>query len=307
MSSGSQHKMYSYELAPPPAIWEKIAAELDASEMTSSFPQKLKHFEIAPPTQAWFRIVSLLDASSMVNLYRKRLENLEVAPPAAAWNKIRQSLDEMHQEAVPERRRIIPWVRYAAAAALIAFLAWGGTRIFTNNSTTTPEDVVTENKKAPVINPLPVENKASAPADSIADEVIALQEEARNDAALEASKKTFARLDVPESKIRNAADFFFMPDTEETGTRGIDYEPLDMEPIQKASRYIVLMTPEGNIIRMSKKLGDLVCCVSGEVEEKDCVDQMNKWREKIAYTPAGHSPCNFMEVLNLVNSLQENQ
>jgi hypothetical protein len=307
MSSGSQHKMYSYELAPPPAVWEKIAAELDALEMTSPFTKKLKNIEIAPPPQAWYSIVSMLDASSMVNLYRKRLEKLEVAPPAAAWNKIRHSLDEMEQETVPERRRIIPWVRYAAAAALIAFLAWGGTMLFRNNSPATQSDVAKEDNKAPVINPVPVENKAPVPADSIAIEAIALQEEARNDAALEASKKTFARMDVPESKIRNAADFFFMPETEEPGTRGIDYETLDLEPINKANRYIVFMTPEGNIIRMSKKLGDLVCCVSGEVEEKDCVDQMNKWREKIAYTPAGHSPGNFMEVLNLVNSLQEDQ
>ena len=53
-----------------------------------------------------------------------------------------------------------------------------------------------------------------------------------------------------------------------------------------ASRYITLMTPEGNIIRMSKKLTDMVCCVSGEDENEECKDQMKKWREKIICLPA---------------------
>jgi hypothetical protein len=34
---------------------------------------------------------------------------------------------------------------------------------------------------------------------------------------------------------------------------------------------------------------------------------MKKWREKLAYTPAGHSPGNFIELLNLVNALQEQE
>ena len=72
------------------------------------------------------------------------------------------------------------------------------------------------------------------------------------------------------------------------------------------SRYIMLMTPDGNIIRMSKKLSTLVCCVSGEEQDADCKDQLQRWREKIACAPGTHSPGNFMDILSLVSSLQDN-
>ena len=42
------------------------------------------------------------------------------------------------------------------------------------------------------------------------------------------------------------------------------------------------MTPDGNIIRMSKKWSGLVCCVSGEEQDEDCKNQIKKWQKKIA-------------------------
>ena len=140
-------------------------------------------------------------------------------------------------------------------------------------------------------------------------ELTASLEEERNDAALEASKKTFAKLDVAinRSKIKNAADFFFVTDNfEPAGTRGFTIDPLDKPSADITNRYILLMTPDGNIIRMSKKLRELVCCVSGEDQDKDCTDQMKKWRENIGNPSSTHSSSNFIDVLDLVKSMQEN-
>ena len=72
-----------------------------------------------------------------------------------------------------------------------------------------------------------------------------------------------------------------------------------------AGRYIMLMTPEGNIIRMSKKWSDLVCCVSGEEQDEDCKLQIKKWQKKLATSPINPTPGNFMDILELVNSLDE--
>lgn len=72
-----------------------------------------------------------------------------------------------------------------------------------------------------------------------------------------------------------------------------------------ADRYVMLMTPDGNIIRMSKKWSDLLCCVSGEEQDADCKDQLKKWQQKIASSELAPSPGNFMDILGLVNSLNE--
>ncbi len=73
-----------------------------------------------------------------------------------------------------------------------------------------------------------------------------------------------------------------------------------------SERYVMLMTPDGNIIRMSKKWSELLCCVSGEDQDAGCKDQLKKWQEKMAASSLAPSPGNFMDILGLVNSLDEN-
>ena len=74
-----------------------------------------------------------------------------------------------------------------------------------------------------------------------------------------------------------------------------------------SDRYIMLMTPDGNFIRMSKKWADLACCVSGEDQDSGCKDQLQRWREKIACAPVAPSPGNFMDILNLISILQNDK
>ncbi len=80
----------------------------------------------------------------------------------------------------------------------------------------------------------------------------------------------------------------------------------ELSPTNIADRYVMLMTPNG-IVRMSKKLGNLVCCVSGQEQDEDCKDQLKKWQEKIACSPVAPSPGNFMDILSLVSSLNNNE
>ncbi len=265
MSSGIKHKMYDYEVTPPSGVWNKISSALDESDLEYEYPSRIK--------------------------------NIEVVPPAAVWTKIAAALGAEHSATVPERAKLFPIWRYAAAAAIIAFLAWGGFRLINNNSSgTKPEDeIVKKETTTPVVTP--VEQPVVTPTEEIVKENVVAEDEARNDAALEASKKTYAKLNVPaRSKIKNAAGFHFSID---------NIEPLPPVDVDPATRYIMLMTPDGNVIRMSKKLRDLVCCVSGEEQDADCIDQLKKWREKVASSSAAYSPGNFGDLLHLVKSLQE--
>ena len=310
MSSGLENKMYDYEVAPPTGVWEKIAAELDESELEHQFPSTLHNLEVAPPAYAWQNIASTLDESALVNDYARKLGSISVVPPVAAWNKIKTSLEAAYEAAAPQYRRSSPFLKYAAAAAIIGFLAWGSIEFFNNKKgdTTVAKQGTLQTKEN-------AEMLSSSQTLSAADENIGLTnvaasiEEARNDAALEQSKKTYAKLDVAvtRSKIKNAANFFFVADEyEPTGTRGLDIEPIEPPSINLSNRYIMLMTPDGNIIRMSKKFSNLVCCVSGDEQDKDCIDQMKKWREKIGSPSSTHSPGNVMDILSLLNSMQDN-
>lgn len=297
MNSGNEHKLFNYEVTPPPGVWDKITTALDESELHLRFPSALYNLEVSAPATAWQAISEALEAKPA---YAAKLAGMSMTPPATAWGKIEASLDPV----IKERKKITPVFRYAAAAMITGLLAWGGYQLFTGKPGETklaeqPVTITTE------------ESARSANLRDILDEQLAVSdvtaslEEARNDAALEASKKTFARLDTREkkSKFKNVHEFLFIADEyEPPNTRGLSFEPDEIRPPSIADRYILLMTPEGKMIRMSKKLGELVCCVSGEEQDKDCVDQLKKWREKMAHPAMAHSSGNIMDILSLLQS-----
>lgn len=297
MSSGTNHKIYHYEVNPPAGVWDRVATALDESALSARFPKTLSQLQVPPPAHCWEQITEALDGQPA---FAGKLAGMEVNPPAGVWNKILAGLSMTGNRT----RKMAPVWRYAAAALLMGVMAWAGYKLLGNKPG--------ENKVAE--KPFTVQQDGSiqtSGAAALFDENIAVSdvnaslEEARNDAALEASKKTFARLDVKEkkSKVRNAHDFLFVTDEyEPANTRGLSFEPDELRPPSVADRYILLMTPEGKMIRMSKKLGELICCVSGEEQDKQCTDQLKKWREKMAHPSTAHSPGNIMDILSLLQS-----
>ena len=306
MSSGIKNKMYNLEVMPPAAVWGKITSALDDSALAQKISSRLNTIEVIPPISVWQSINVSLDEQLLEKEYAEKLTHIHITPPPGSWNKIKLLLNSEAVIASTEKRKISPLLKYAAAAIITGLLAWGGVQLLSADSSKT--NVATIDKpspnsftETPVINN-PLDENIAVP------DVTASLDEARNDAALEASKKTFARLDVTarRSKIKNAADFYFVTDNYEPSARGFSIDPIAKPAADITNRYIILMTPDGNIIRMSKKLRELVCCVSGEDQDKDCIDQMKKWRENIGNPSSTHSSSNFIDVLDIVKCMQEN-
>ena len=262
MSERLQNKMYDYEVTPSANLWEKIAADLDESELTHEFPSKL--YEI------------------------------EITPPPSAWNKINTSLDAEEVES-PKRKKVFAIFRYAAAAAVIGLVAFGSIQLLKGKST--DKKIVLQREKL-------TDTTTSL---NTTDENNTVTNQKNDDEALEKSKQTLAKLDIPVKSLKNAAKYNFIQHA--LNTRETDYTetnlPNDQINNNVAARYIAVMTPDCNVVRVSKKLDHLVCCVAGDDPGTICKDQLQRWREKIACSPGATSPGNFMDIVSLVNSLQE--
>jgi hypothetical protein len=261
--------MYNYSVTPPPEAWKKIAAALDESGLSKQFP---------------------------ATLY-----NLEAAPPVGAWEKIKSSLETGIQQTPP--RKTIPWFRYAAAAAIITCLAWGGLQLMkgtgNRNQLTKEAALIPRNDS--------IHKKTKSPADesvSVALTVNKKQNHPRLNTAIQSNPgiETGNSLPVPVNINDGRQEVYAA--LHENGTTEPDAGHTEMT-FNTTSRYVELMTPDGNVVRLSKKLGDLMCCVSGEEQDAGCRDQLQKWREKIACAPVTASPGNFMDIFSLVNSLQQ--
>jgi hypothetical protein len=258
----------------------------------SSLKNKLYNYEQAPPVEAWDKIAAALDESHLSNEFPSKLYNSEIAPPVAVWDRIAGSLDTEEQPRVVHMsKRGVTFFRYAVAAAvLIGIVTFGITRWTGNKGSSGTEGLVTtkEHQSPDKSSPSPGENIV---ADNNTERENTVPDENISHTTASQVKMTKAR------KVKNT-----LAEENIAPTQAI-YAYNEHTP-NLADRYVMLMTSNG-IVRMSKKLGNIVCCVAGEEQDEDCKDQIKKWQEKLASSPV--APGNFMDVLSLLSSLNENE
>ncbi|PZR28212.1 MAG: hypothetical protein DI535_07350 [Citrobacter freundii] len=300
--SSLKDKMENYEVMPPANAWEKITAALDESHQQDQFPSRLLAMEVTPPAGAWDKIIAALDSDAEEAQYPSRLHAMEINPPSNAWNKIAASLETEEKPAAiivnhPSRFRQV--LRYAAAAVVIGAVAFGILQwTGSSDKSTTGTAIASVNteqadKKNSVISSPTISSPDTSPSATTENN----DQASRLIAKLDRPYKNSSRR-ITSSGVQNA-----VYSTSEVKRGGI-YTYNDHVP-STADRYIMLMTPDGNFIRMSKKWGNLVCCVSGEDPAADCRDQLKKWQEKMATSSLTTSAGNVMDLLNIVNSLDE--
>ncbi|MBO9659776.1 MAG: hypothetical protein J7527_13220 [Chitinophagaceae bacterium] len=302
--SNLRDKFDNYEVTPPANAWNKITAALDEAHQTDQFPARLHEMEVDPPATTWNRIVAALDETEaeQADQFPAHLYAMELTPPAGAWNKIAASLDQEQIEQpgeailINQPSRFKQYLRYAAAAIVIGAVAFGILR-WTGSSSDDPTAPSLAAK--PVTPAAPAQTAGASVSSAVPANVVDEQ------AKTASSEKLIAKLDRPYKTTRRANTDVqsAVYNTSSIKPRGL-YTYGDHVP-SMADRYIMLMTPDGNFIRMSKKWGNLVCCVSGEDPDADCKDQLKKWQEKMATSTLTTSAGNFIDILQLVNSLDE--
>lgn len=289
MSQTLRDILTPHEVTPPPAAWERIAAELDQWSALAPAGRLLQEAEEPPPPAAWLAIREELENQAL----GRQLSQLEITPPAEIWSSVEQEL------APAERKRPLQtWWRYAAAAVVTGLLVWTGFRLFSENKeqpgSITATQTIKDTGSVQLTDQQARENLAAIirstrpPADA--------PEEVRSAKALEASKKTVARIEPAQlqRKLKNTAAFRFEL-------------PAPPPVIDTRERYVVLLTPQGNMIRMSKKLKDMLCCLAGQDGDPACQEQVRKWQDKLINAPGSHAPGNFADLLDMLNALDENR
>ncbi|MEI9808300.1 MAG: hypothetical protein WDO16_10760 [Bacteroidota bacterium] len=259
----------------------------------SSVKNKLYNQEQAPPAKVWDKINAALDESHIADEFPSRLYNSEAIPPAAVWDRIIGSLDNEDPKVVPMIKRNFPLFRYAAAVAVIALAVFGIIKWTGTNDTSAAENAVASKEH------ISAGNKG---ADVAAENSIAENNTERENITGEEGNSHTATSEV-KARTRKIKDSYVIDDNIAATTAIYAYN--EHTP-NLADRYVMLMTPNG-IVRMSKKLGSIVCCVAGEEEDKDCKDQIKKWQEQLAASPVAPAPGNFMDILSLLSSLNDNE
>jgi hypothetical protein len=252
----------------------------------SSLPDKLYNQQQTPPHGVWDKIAAALDEAHIGDEFPARLYNAEATPPSHAWDKIADALEPAHASVVPMQSKSFSFFRYAAAAVVIGLVAFGVVK-FMNRNNDNVENAVAGNKAKKERDSTDIKTLVNPPVENNIPDIVENTTEPTNtkNEPAPVAKKTKTRHSVPD-------DAYAEPEPV--------YAYNEHTP-NLADRYIMYMTPDGGIVRMSKKWGNLVCCVSGQDQDEDCKDQIKKWQEKLACAPVANG--NFMDILSLVNTL----
>lgn len=259
-------KLNDFEITPPPNAWQFIADHLDGANQELHLSEKLYNSEVSPPSFIWDNISRELDDQKALEIIEKKLSHMQVQPPAGTWPNIKNALDEKQKPAM-----VVPmhhgWLKYAAAACFIAIVSITAYFIL-NDGGNTSYKAYTANGRA---NDMPV---------AIAQPVISKN---KNTTIPEANKQALAGI---RTKLGNA------------------YITSNEKNAELQNRYIILMTPEGNIVRMSKKVGNMADCIAGE--DHSCDDQISKWQKKMASNATTATPDNFLGLLDIAYDEAQN-
>lgn len=289
----------------------------------SDFKKRLYDLEVAPPVQVWDKINIALDEEDLK--LGSKLYEAAIEPPAGIWNKIAEEIDEPAAKVVPLPfiKRVRPLLRYAAAAILITALVFAGNLILNTGG----EDPITVQGTTTITNPgIPPstgsteENSSNNLPDPSTDRVITdnLERNTRSVSSrpvlalapsTRASHMIYSEYENQPAVLQSN----FSLDELENGLQqlngGVFSFTDDGYATQALNRYVTLIRPDGYVIRMSTKFADMIGCMysSGVVNDnEDCRQQINQWRTRMAKAPVTPSPDNFMDILSLLNSLQEN-
>lgn len=260
--------------------------------MESSIQNKLNNYEPVPPDGVWNRINAALDENEE-HLLADRILNYAPAPPSGNWEKISRLLDvnKVPGVVLPFYKKYRKPLKYTGAAAVIAFLA-----ILTS---------LLISKKT--ISEVPLQPSV------VAKE--ALQSNTpgeRNQEEAETNSRSATQ--VFASNTRTSADRIRKTNqlgiqSHSAGTLALLNNILPKTVQRKNSitndsrteHYMIYSDEEGNAVRLPKKLFNAFAC---PVEQVSCKQKLKRIQEKIA---ASAQSADFAGILEIVNSLQENQ
>lgn len=262
-----RNKMHHYEVPPPAGVWDRVAAALDEAEQGSNFVAALQQMEVSPPSTSWSNIEGALEAE-------------ETTIPAVR----------------PVYRRLPQIVRYAAAAVVLLLATYGVIRLGSDAEEAGPVII----SSAPAAPADSHSTRTATPGDAAAaNPAPAMEVPAQATPVNQESSAHFAR----NARSNPATGAETISASQLTRATAI-YTYNDHVP-KIADRYITLLTPDGSFIRMAKKWGNLLCCVAGEEQDADCKNQLKAWQDKLAESSILAAPGNFMDIVTLVNSLND--
>lgn len=257
------NKINTIESTPPPQLWNNIAEKLAESDQEQILSQKLYHIAATAPNNIWEQISKELDDQKALEIIERKLNNIQIQPPQSVWVNVKHELDGKKTH----RALVVPmhhgWLKYAAAACFIAIVSISSYLVLKDNDGATTQAVA---------------NLATNATSASINTTLASSEPTVIQANEDTKEQVMAGI---RTKLGNA------------------YTASNEKNNDLNNRYIILMTQDGNIVRISKKVSNMADCIAGE--DNSCDAQLSKWQKEMANSAVTAGPNNFLDILDIAS------
>jgi hypothetical protein len=340
-----EKKIYNIEIAPPINVWNNISIELDDLLLESKLKTKLFGLNSIPADSNWDIIEEDLKEFADTKRIAKKLNKINETPPAGIWNRIEEQLNEdfvnsklaKHLSAIemnpPEKSwntivselntttSVLPFVRkdsrfikYAAAAVVVGLIAWGGVNFLKRDTNKPVVASMAKGEKAKPIIPSPVQNTEILNSDkTVIASTIDTKAPLKKQVSTKEKKTTIIQTDKDIIASLNSFQ------NNHAGTEEIIAEVNNAQRNKKAGivnnesdtvapRYLMYLSDDCSIVKVSKKLADLQCIYNKDggvtqnalasLNKQSCDDLVKSWQEKLAKAPlSSFDPLELADIL----------
>ena len=340
-----EKKLYNIEITPPINVWNNISIELDDLLLEAKLKNKLFGLISIPPTSTWSIIEEDLKEFADTKTIAEKLNKISETPPSGIWNTIEKQLNEdlvnikiaKHLSAIemspPENSwntiiselntptPVIPFVKkyngvikYAAAAVVVGLIAWGGIKfLYSDTNEIEGGEIAKEVKVNPVIQS-PVQNTEVLNSDkTVIASTVDLKEPSIKQISTKGKKTAIAQTDKDIIASLNSFQ------NNHSGTEEIIADVNNAQRNKRAGivsnesdtvapRYLMYLSDDCSIVKVSKKLADLQCIYNKDgsvaqsalasLNKQFCDDLVKTWQEKLANAPlSSFDPLELADIL----------
>lgn len=277
MNSELQKRLYEIEVAPPPAVWEKLSVTIDEINADKSVANKILNTELTPPANVWEAINSDINKKKktvVINLRRLAAAAIFIGIMITAWiffrNNSRQSTETAGTENPAEIKK-------------------------TDTGTNSVEKKIDENR----VTDLP-------PSTSLAITT-------PQSASIKRKNKTFGARNYSATSSQAVTAQYAVLNNETPLGKNFDRPIDDLSLVTADQNYLTMVNSNGRLVKIPAQLASLAPHLQDKPISEDFYEVMfgegtywketlNEWRKKIASSPvsSGDAFTSFIELLKTI-------
>lgn len=298
--------------------------------MSEQLKNKILNMEVAPPATTWDFIAARLDeqANNGPAAVQLKMNQLEVAPPAFVWNEIEKELDKNAEKVIPFNRRSTKRLIYAVAAVLVGVIGYNVVSSYLQSTEepdfSSPESVTiggNNQAQSPDTSNTIASNNNDQSSDTNTN-ISSATSNTTNRLPLETNndnEEVYAdnniNLQKADAEPVSYADLYNPDEGVHLVAHDLDGNiPSGINAITAGNNYFITTGPNGEIVRVSNKLANIVQMLGDEASSEENINVIIKesavWKQRFynlrnKLSKLAPSPNNFMDIVELANALKE--